>query len=96
MEGKKSFMDLGASTSKTQLKISPRKNNPEGVTMMENPNLTILNSFLQTCMKFLRDQKVVEGLKEIINNYDGKEKPQFEQCGVNKVHKNKKRNDREM
>jgi len=38
----------------------------------------------------------VEGLKELINKYVGKEKPQPEQFAVNKVCRNKKRINREM
>jgi len=47
-------------------------------------------------MKFLRDQKLVEGLKEIIDNCAGKEKPQPEKHAINKVCRNRKITDREM
>jgi len=42
---------------------------------MENPDLTVLKSLMQMCMKFLMDQKVVEGLQELIENCVSKCKP---------------------
>lgn len=47
-------------------------------------------------MNLLRDQKVVEGLKELIDNYANKDKPLPEQRTVNKVKRSKKRTGREM
>jgi len=36
---------------------------------------SLLVTFLKTCMKFLRDRKVVEGLEELIDNCTRKNKP---------------------
>lgn len=47
-------------------------------------------------MKLLRNQKAVEGLQELIDNYSSKENPQPEQRIVNKVNWNKKRTRWEM
>ena len=59
MEAKRSFMDTGASTSKA---FSTRTKKLEEVHTMQETDPSLLTSFLQTCMKLLRDQKVVEGL----------------------------------
>jgi len=59
-KARQSFMDDGASTSTTQL---TQKDNHEIVpvaTQEVDPN--VLKSSLQTCMKLLRNQKVVDGL----------------------------------
>lgn len=96
LEAKKSFVDIGDLTSNMQMQLVPKKNAPEVGTAMENPNSTVLKSFLQTCMKLLRDQKAVEGLQKLIDNCASKENPQHEKFIVNKVNKNKKRNGREM
>ena len=47
-------------------------------------------------MNFLRDQKAVEGLQELIYNYASKDKPLPGQRVVNKVNQSKKRAGREM
>lgn len=47
-------------------------------------------------MKLLRDQKAVEELQELIDNYAGKGKPLPEQRTVHKVQKGKKRIGQEM
>lgn len=94
MEAKKSFIDLGALKSRTQL--VPHKNNSKVTTTIENPDPTVLMSILQTCMKLLRDQKTIEGLQELIDNCTSKEKSWPKQCVVNKVNKNKKRIGRDM
>lgn len=78
MEAKKSFTDLGASTSRTQTQLVPRKNDFEVTTMTENSDPIVLKSFLQTCMNFLMNQRAIEGLQELIDNYDAKEKTQPE------------------
>lgn len=56
--------------------------------------MTFLKSFLQKCMKLLRDQKAVQGLEELIDDCASKEKPHAEQCTVTKVNKNTKRTNR--
>lgn len=89
-------MDPGASTSRMKMQLVPRKYTPEVVNATENLDSMILNSFLQTCMKFLSDQKEVEWLQELIDNCASKEKPQPKQHAVNKVNKNKKRTGQEM
>ena len=48
------------------------------------------------CLKLLRDQKVVEGFQELIDNCASKEKPQPKQLTVSKVTKNKKKIGRKM
>jgi len=51
---------------------------------------------MHTCMKFVWDQKIVEGLQELIDNYARKDKPLPEQHVVNRVNWSKKRTSREM
>lgn len=75
LEVKKIFIDPRASKLMTQTQLQPWKNTPEVGTTMENLDSTVLKSFLEMCMKLLRDQKVVEGLQELINNCATKEKP---------------------
>lgn len=53
MEAKKSFADAS---------MSRRKDKPEPEM---DPSMLIM--FLETCMKLLRDSKVVKGLQELIN-----------------------------
>jgi len=55
--------------SKKKVQLIAHKSQLE--TMTKNPDLTILKSFLQTCMNLLRDQKAVEGLQELIDNCTG-------------------------
>lgn len=50
MEVNKSFMDPRALTSKTQMQLVQQKNSLQVVTVTKNPDLTILKSFLHTCM----------------------------------------------
>lgn len=47
--------------------------------------------FLQTFMNFLRKQKDVELLQELLNSYASKEVPQSEMHVVNYLHRHKKR-----
>ena len=55
MEARKFFMDPGASTSKTQKPIVPRREKFEESIATKNYEPTVLKLFLQTCMKLLRD-----------------------------------------
>lgn len=75
MEEKKSFAE--ASTSGSQDKP----------TKEMDPSM--LTNFLETCMKLLRDSKVVKGLQELINRCSGKENTPGELCVVRKIGKNK-------
>ena len=59
MEVKKSFVDSWASTSTNQ---NAQTEKPEEVITAQETDPSVLKSFLQTCMKLLRDQKIVEGL----------------------------------
>lgn len=63
MEDKKSFVE--ASTSGSQKKVQQTN-----VPIEVDPS--ILTAFLETCMKLMRDSKVVKGLQEIINKCTGK------------------------
>jgi len=40
----------------------------EEVSIVQEIDPSLLTSFLQTCMKLLRDQKALEGLQELIDN----------------------------
>ena len=93
MEEKKSFMDSGVSTSKTK---RAQMEKPEEVSAMQETYPSLLSSFLQTCMNLLRDNKVIEGLQELIDNCVGKGKPLPKQHAMHKVDKGKKRTGREM
>ena len=55
MEANKSFIE--AFTSRSQDKPA------------EEMDPSILNTFLETCMKLLRDRKVIKGLQELINKF---------------------------
>ena len=57
MEAKKSFTEASTSGSKDQLE-------PE-----MDPSM--LTTFMETCMKLLRDRKAVMGLQELITRCDG-------------------------
>jgi len=43
-------------------------------SMTQEVDPSVLANFLKTCMKFLRDKKVVEGLQELIDKCTNKEK----------------------
>lgn len=58
MESKRSFMDEGASTSRTQI-----MGKSEETSTAQEADPSLLASFLKTCMKLLRDKKAVEGLQ---------------------------------
>ena len=57
MEARKSFADASTSGSKDRLELEM------------DPSM--LKTFLETCMKVLRDNKVVKGLQELINTCTG-------------------------
>lgn len=57
MEAKKSFADASTSGSKEKMELE-----------MDPSRLT---TFLETCMKLLRDDKAVKGLQELISRCDG-------------------------
>lgn len=76
MEAKKNFIE--ASTSG-----SHEKTPKTSVTQKIDPS--ILATFLQTCMKLLRDQKAVEGLQDLIDKCANKEKTPTEQRKVRKI-----------
>lgn len=59
MEVNKSFTEASTSESKENL--------------TEEMDLSMITTFLETCMKFLCDSKVVKGMKELINRCVGKE-----------------------
>jgi len=93
MEEKRIFRDVGASTSRTQ---STCMGSLEDVSTTKEVDPSLLASFLQTCMKLLRDKKAVEGLQELIDKCTGKNNPLLEQCMVHKVDKSKKMIGHEM
>lgn len=70
---KQSFMDVGTSTSSAQLNLVPKKDCEKVSTPMQEIDPSILNSFLQTCMNILRNQKAFEGLQELIDLCANKE-----------------------
>lgn len=70
MEAKKSFMEASTSSSKDQLET---RHDP-----------SILSTFLEICMKMLRDNKVVKGLQELIARCTGLGEP----CVIQKLQKN--------
>lgn len=82
MEANKIFAK--ASTSRSQEKPT------------EETNLSMISTFLETCMKLLRDSKVVKGLRELINRCVGKENSTNEPRVVRKLGKHKARTGREM
>lgn len=82
MEAKKSFAK--ASTSGIQDKLS------------EEFDPFMLTTFLETCMKLLRDRKAMKGLQELINKCVGKENAPEGPCIVRKFGKHKARTWREM
>jgi len=75
MGARKSFMDSGGLTSRTQMQLVPRKINYEVAIATKNSDPTVLKSFLQKSMKLLTNQKAIEGLQELIDNLSGKENP---------------------
>lgn len=87
-------MSPRAWTSTTQTQLIPKKNKTKEVSAKKEFDPSILKLFLKIRMKFLRDQKYVEGLQELIDNYVDKEEPKLEQRKVNKIYRNKKRVDK--
>ena len=63
MEAKKSFMEASTSGSKDQLELGM------------DPSM--LTTFLETCMKLLRDRKGVKGLQELITRCAGSGEPRM-------------------
>lgn len=57
MEAKKSFADASISGSKDKLELEM--------------DLSMLTTFLKTCMKLLHDSKAMKGLQELINKCVG-------------------------
>jgi len=80
MEAKKSFAEASTSGS---------KDNPE---LEIDPSM--LTTFLETCMKLLRDNKAVKGLQELINRCA--RTMLGESCVVQKIGKHKTRMGHEM
>ena len=80
MEAKKSFVDASTSGRKD--------------TLEANMDPSMLTTFLETCMKLLRDSKVVKGLQELINR--GVETVPGEPRIVQKIGKHKTMTGREM
>jgi len=80
MEAKKRFIDASTSRSKDkpELKVDP----------------SMLIMFLETCMKLLRDSKVVKGLQELI--IKRARTALGELCVIRKIGKYKTRTGREM
>jgi len=94
IEARWSFMDDGASSFTMQ---PTQNNNCEVVpTMTQDVDPDILNYFLLTYMKSLRNQKYVEGLQELINSCASKEVPQSEMSALSNPHWHKKKNGKEM
>lgn len=62
----------------------------KGINIVQERDHSLLASFLKTCMKLLRDKKVVEGLQELIYKCTGKNKPLPEWRIVHKMGKGKK------
>lgn len=87
-------MDDGTSTSTTQ---STQKDNYEIILVAtQDVDLNVLKSFLQIYMKLLRNNKVIQGLQELINSCAPKEVMQSEMCAMNNLHRHKKRTGKEM
>lgn len=80
MEDKKSFAEASTLGSKDK---------PES-----EMDPSMLSTFLETCMKLLRDSKIVKGLQEIINRCIGT--MPSEPCVVCKIGKHKTRTGHEM
>ena len=80
MEAKKNF---------TKASTSGSKDKPE-----PEMDPSMLTTFLETCMKLLRDSKAVKGLQELINKCVGT--ALGEPCIVRKIEKHKTRMGREM
>jgi len=78
MEAKKSFAE--ASTSSSKDKLEPEM----------DPSM--LTTFLETCIKLLRDSKAVKGLQELITRCTGPREPRV----VRKLRKHTTRTGKEM
>ena len=86
MEAKKCFAEVSTlgSQNKVQETSTPIEVDP-----------FVLTTFLETCMKLLRDSKAVKGLQVLINRCVGKETATDEPCVVRKLGKHKARIERE-
>ena len=82
MEAKKRFIE--ASTLGNQEKV------------IEEMDPSMITTFLETCMKLLRDSKAMKGLQELINRCSSKERATGELHVVRKLGKHKARAGREM
>lgn len=96
MGAKWSLMNDRASTFSTQLKLMPTKDCDKVSTPMQELDPSILKSCLQICVKLLRNQKVFEGLQEMIDSCANKEVPQSDLRAVKNLHWHKKRMGKEM
>lgn len=65
MEAKKKFAETST---------SGRKEKMSETSMTQELDPLVLATFLNTCMKLLSDKKAVEGLQELINKCENKEK----------------------
>ena len=87
MEEKRGFVDVGASTSRAQSTLTEK---PAKISTEQETNPSLLTYLLHTYMKCLMDQKVVEGLKYLIDNCNGKGKLLPKQYAIHKIDKGKK------
>lgn len=87
-EARKEFMETEASTSRSPKvnalifydgtsRLDPDKNSEADVCNMRN--------FLQSCMKLIRDQKALEELRSILNNYDREVGGKAMELSINQV-----------
>lgn len=67
-----------------------------GNSEVQDVDPSFLTTLLKTFMKLLRDQKVVEGLQEFIENFSSQIKIPSEQCTMRKLAKHKKWTRRKM
>lgn len=74
----------------------PNKECDKVSTPTQELDPSILKSFLQTCMKLLRSQRVVEGLQELIDFCGDKEVQRSDLRTMNNLHRHKKRTGKEM
>lgn len=57
----------------------------------EEMDLSMITTFLETCIKLLHDSKAVKGLEELINQCAGKDGATREQCMIRYLGKHKAR-----
>jgi len=80
LEAKKNFVE--ASTSGSQEKKLE-------TNVLQEVDPSILATFLKTCMKLLRDQKVVKGLQDLIDKCANKEEVLTKKHIVRNIGRNK-------